>query len=167
LNLLPEDMRQSSTRVIWVPSAIAAGLVIASLGVLAAVPAYENRKYIRSLETEIARIEKRAQRAAQIDREADAARRKTVQLDDFRRRAKSDMDVLAELTRIVAAPAWLSSVEISRTHVVLAGETDQAAPLLKVIDSSPLFESSEFAMPPIRQGPAEVFRIRTTREAGK
>jgi hypothetical protein len=166
-NLLPVERRQSSARVIWVPSAIAAALVLAALAAMAAIPAYEDRKYMRSLAGEIARFEKQAQRASQLDRETDSARRKALLLDDFRRRAKSDMDVLAELTKILQPPAWLNAVEITRNQVVLAGEAEQAAPLLKLIDSSPFFESSEFVMPPAHQGALETFRIRTAREAGR
>lgn len=167
LNLLPAALRQSSSRVVWIASATTAAVAIAAIAVFAAVSPYENRKYVRSLDSEIRKVEKQAQRAAQIDRDADAARRKAALLDNFRRRSRADMDVLAELTKIISAPVWLNSVEISRTQVVLAGEADQAAPLLKTIDSSPLFEASEFVMPPMRQGAVEVFRIRTTREAGR
>ena len=168
VNLLPMEQRQSSARVIWVPSAIAAVLVLGALGATVAVPAYENRKYQRSLEAEIARVERTARRAGQLDRDAEAARRKTAQLDEFRRHAKSDMDVLAELTRILPSPVWLNLVEISRSQVTVAGEAEQSAPLLKLIDSSPFFQSSEFIMPPARQGNnAEAFRIRTQREAGR
>jgi hypothetical protein len=58
-------------------------------------------------------------------------------------------------------------LEVNRGQVYLGGETDTAAPLLKTIDASPLFESSEFVMPPIRVQTGEIFRIRTTREPGK
>jgi Tfp pilus assembly protein PilN len=167
VNLLPAEARQSSARILWIPSAIAAGLVIIAAAAMAAIPAYESRKYERSLTAEIARVEKQAQRATQLDREADAARRKMALLDDFRRRPRADMDVLAELTRILPPPTWLDSVEILRKQVTIAGEAEQAAPLLKLIDSSPFFEASEFVMPPIRAGKMEAFRIRTNREAGR
>ena len=77
------------------------------------------------------------------------------------------MDVLAEMTRILPPPAWLNLLEITRTQVTLAGETPQAAPLLQAIDASPLFQGSEFVIPPSRVNNAEAFRIRTTREPGK
>jgi hypothetical protein len=48
--------------------------------------------------------------------------------------------------------------------VAVTGETDQAAPLLKIIDASPQFQSSEFVSPPVRSTSGELFRIRTTRE---
>ncbi|HWZ33396.1 MAG TPA: PilN domain-containing protein [Bryobacteraceae bacterium] len=167
VNLLPAEMRQNSSRAIWVPSAIAGVLVLGAAIAMSATPAFENHRYERSLQSEIHKIEKQAQRSAQLDRDADAARRKTLLLDDFRHRAKADMDVLAELTKILPPPAWLNSIEISRNQVTIAGEAEQAPALLKVIDSSPLFESSEFVMPPVRQGLVEGFRIRTLREAGR
>jgi hypothetical protein len=51
--------------------------------------------------------------------------------------------------------------------VTLAGETSQAAPLLQAIDASPLFQGSEFVIPPSRVNNAEAFRIRTNREPGR
>jgi len=167
LNLLPAELRQSSSRMAWIPSAIAGTLVLAAAAGLAAVPAYENRNYIHTLQSEIVKLEKPAQRAAQLDRDATAARQRTALLDNFRHRAKSDMDVLGELTKILPPPIWLNGVDITRDQVVLAGEAEQAATLLKAIDSSPMFESSEFLMPPARQGQVEAFRIRTKREAGR
>ena len=71
------------------------------------------------------------------------------------------------MTRILPPPAWLNLLEITRTQVTLAGETPQAAPLLQAIDASPLFQGSEFVIPPSRIANAEAFRIRTNRETGK
>ena len=77
------------------------------------------------------------------------------------------MDVLAEMTRLLAPPAWLTSLELNGQQVAVTGETDQAALLLKAIDASPQFESSEFVSPPVRSAGGELFRIRTTREASR
>jgi hypothetical protein len=49
----------------------------------------------------------------------------------------------------------------------LTGEADQAAPLLKILDSSPLFRNSEFSMGVMRGQNGEAFRIRTYRKAHK
>ena len=74
------------------------------------------------------------------------------------------MDVLAELTRILPPPTWLKLLEISPAQVVVDGETDQAAPLLKVVDASPLFESSEFQMGPVPMPGGAMFRIKANRK---
>ena len=60
-------------------------------------------------------------------------------------------------------PAWTSSIQITRDTARIAGEAPQAAPLLKLIDSSPLFQNSEFQMMQ-RVGAVEGFQIRTSRE---
>ena len=134
---------------------------------LALFPRYDTTRYLASLNAEIARVAPLAARSTALDRQIETARRNTAQLDALRARTKSDMDVLAEMTRILAPPAWLNLIEITRTQVTLAGETQQAAPLLQTIDASPLFQASEFVMPPARVNNAEAFRIRTNREAGK
>jgi Tfp pilus assembly protein PilN len=164
LNLLPAEQRQSSSRALWIPTAALGAIVLLLAGALGAFPSYENRKYMRSLEAQIATVQPLAKRAEALDHAADAARLRTQQLDDFRRHAKADMDVLEEMTHILPPPTWLTMLEINRSQILIAGEADQAATLLKTIDSSPLFKSSEFMMPPVRTQTGEMFRIRTNRE---
>jgi len=165
LNLLPAELRPSGARWLWIPSAaLGAAVLLLAIG-LALFPRYDTSRYLASLNAEIARVAPVAARSTALDHQIETARRNTSELDALRARTKSDMDVLAEMTRILAPPAWLNSLEITRTQVTLAGETPQAAPLLQSIDASPLFKGSEFAMPPTRVSNAEAFRIRTNREA--
>ena len=93
-----------------------------------------------------------------------AARARTRLLDDFQKRSKADLDALNELTRLLAPPAWLNSLELTRAGANLSGEAEQAASLLKILDASPMFRNSEFTMGITRIGGAEVFRVRTQRE---
>jgi hypothetical protein len=167
LNLLPADRRQSGSRLLWIPSAALGAAVLLLALALALFPRYETGKYLESLNAEIAKVTPVANRSSQLDARIAAARARTIQLDEMRGRTKADMDVLGEMTRILAPPSWLNQLEITRTQVMLAGETQQAAPLLQIIDSSPLFQGSEFTMAPSRVNAAEAFRIRTTREPGK
>jgi hypothetical protein len=119
------------------------------------------------MKAEIAKVQPVAARAAALDRDIDLTRKRTLLLDTFRARSKADMDVLAEMTRLLASPAWLTSLDLNGQQVVVTGETDQAAVLLKAIDASPQFEASEFVSPPQRTANGEIFRIRTTREASR
>ena len=91
--------------------------------------------------------------------------RASVRLMSFRRRTQADLDVLNELTRILPPKTWTNSIEIYPDNVVIAGETEQAGPLLKLLDSSPLFQNSEFALSVTRNanGQMEQFRIKTIR----
>jgi Tfp pilus assembly protein PilN len=164
LNLLPEEHRVSSSRARYVPTvALALGLLLA-LTALAAISPVENRQYLAALESEIARLEPQARKAASLDRAIEQTRARSRLLDDFRLRSKNDLDTLEGLTTLLEPPAWILSLEMNPTTVVLNGQAEQAAPLLKLLDSSPMFEGSEFTVPISRAGTNEVFRIRTNRK---
>jgi type IV pilus assembly PilN-like protein len=167
VNLLPEEQRQTSSPMIWVPTTALAALVLLAAGATAALPSFQDRKYLGELESEIAKVQPAVTKAAALDREIDLTRKRTILLDSFRGRSKADMDVLAEMTRLLAPPAWLTSLELTGQQVAVTGDTDQAAPLLKAIDASPQFESSEFVSPPVRSALGETFRIRAAREASR
>jgi Tfp pilus assembly protein PilN len=167
VNLLPAELRSSNSRALWIPTAVAGGLVLIAAAALAAYPSFEDGRYLRSLNGEIAKITPQAMLAAKLDKDIETTRQRTILLDQVRKRSKMDIDILGEMTRILPPPIWLNTLEINRTQVTVAGETDQAAPLLKQIDASPFFEASEFSMQPMRTAAGEVFRIRSNREAGK
>jgi Tfp pilus assembly protein PilN len=167
LNLLPVGHRQTSSRAWWIPAAALGAGVLSLAGALAAFPQYESRRYLRLLQTQIAALEPQAKQAAELDRSIDTVRRRTLLLEDVRHRSKADIDVLAELTRILAPPTWLISLDVTPAQVTVTGETDQAAPLLKIIDASPLFDASEFVTPPVRTTAGETFRIRARREGAR
>ena len=85
-------------------------------------------------------------------------------LDRFATRTKTDLDALRETTRLIPPPAWVHSFELTRSTLVVGGESDQASGLLKALDSSALFQNSEFMIPINKVGDVEVFRIRSARE---
>jgi Tfp pilus assembly protein PilN len=167
INLLPVELRASSSRALWIPTAVAGGLALMAAAALAAYPSFEDGRYLRSLHAEIAKVTPQAMMAARLDKEIDVTRKRTEALDDVRKRTKADIDILGEMTKVLPPPIWLNTLEVNRKQVNIAGETDQAAPLLKQIDASPFFEQSQFSMQPMRTQTGEAFRIRTMREAGR
>lgn len=164
LNLLPAEKRQSSSRLRWVPVGIAGALVLLTAGALAGFPGYENHRYQRTLSAQIAAIAPLANRADQDEKQIAADRARIQLLDDLRRRPRQDMDALAELTRVLAPPTWINFLDISAHQVIAGGETNQAEPLLKLLDASPLFEASEFQGAPVPTRTGQSFRIKTNRE---
>lgn len=167
LNLLPPGQRRTSSRAVWIPAGALSAAVLLLAGALAAFPGFESGRYERSLNKEIARVTPAANRSAALDRQIETARRRILLLDQVRGRSKADLDVLGELTRVLAPPAWTNLLEITRTQVTVAGEAPQAAPLLQLIDGSTSLKGSEFASPPARAATGEVFRIRARREGGR
>jgi hypothetical protein len=164
-NLLPPERRASHDRIQYVLPAILGTLLSLSLiAVFLIFPAVEQSRYHSELTAAAHRLDPAIARVQSIDLTVALDRSKIGVLDELRRRPQADLDLLNELTRLLPAEIWTSSAEIYPDSVVLAGEAPQAAPLLKLLDSSPLFENSEFAVAVTRtQQQTELFRIKTMR----
>jgi Tfp pilus assembly protein PilN len=163
-NVLPREYRRSRSRAMIVPTAVLAGLALAALIAMAVWPKFEDRRYLHALEAEIARVEPAAARAAALERETERLRARTALIDQYRARTRADLDALNELTRLVEPPAWTNSIELTGDTARISGEAPQAAPLLKILDSSPLFRNSQMDMDQHAPGGAgETFQIHTTR----
>ncbi|MGB7761738.1 MAG: hypothetical protein WBL61_18040 [Bryobacteraceae bacterium] len=163
-NVLPREYRRSSSRAMFVPAAVLAGLAAAALTAMIAWPKFEDRRYLKTLEAEIARVQPLALRAAALDRETERTRARTALLDQYRSRTRADLDALNELTRLVEPPAWTNTIELTRESARINGEAPQAAPLLKILDSSPLFRDSQMDMDQhAAAGAGEVFQIHAAR----
>jgi hypothetical protein len=166
-NLLPAESRSSSSRAMFIPTAVLATLLVLAVGALAAHGTFEDRRYLGALQSEMAKLQPIATKVEALDKQSAEMRARTALLDGFRGRSKADMDAIGELTRIVPPPGWVSSLELTRDAVTLAGETEQAAALLKAIEESPHFAKSEFIVGITRAGGNEAFRIRAERQAAR
>jgi hypothetical protein len=165
-NLLPPERRESASRGIFIPSAVAAAALLIVLGATLAWPGYEERQYLKGLDAEIARMRPLAARAAVLDKQNEQMRARARLLDEFRSRTRADLAAINELSRLFPMPAWANTMELSRDAALIAGEAEQAAPLIKVLDASPIFYNSEFNGIGKVQN-AEVFRLHTQRRPGK
>ena len=166
INLLPVEQRISSSRAIYVPTAVLGAMVLILAAILATQSTLEDRRYLAAIGREAARLEPLANRTMSYDRAINQARARTVLLDRFRQRTKSDLDVLAELTQLLPPPAWLTALDMTREQSTVAGEIDQAAGLLKTLDGSRLFRNSQFTSPLGRAGNNDSFRVRSERQGG-
>ncbi len=162
-NLLPEEKRSANSRMIFVPTAILAGLLLLVAGAVFGYSRIEERRYLKTLEAEAAKLQPQVKKIATLDKQLEQARARARLLDEFRGRSKYDLDTLNELTKLLAPPIWTNYTELSRDSVQLMGEAEQAAGLLKLLDSSPFFRDSTFAIPITKGGNSELFRIRAAR----
>jgi hypothetical protein len=167
-NLLPEPQRAVNSRAMYIPTIILGVLVLLSAAGLWGYARYQDTEYRKSLAAEIAKLEPQAQRAVTMDKAIETARRRTLLLDDFRKRTRADLNALNDLTKILQPPTWATSMELTRDSLRIGGETDQAAALLKTVDNSIFFKGSEFTMPIARVATGETYSIRARRlEAGQ
>jgi len=165
VNLLPPEQRRSNSRAMYIPTAVLGVLLFLVAGALVGQSSMEDRRHLKALEAEIAQIEPQAKRSGILDREMLRAQTRSRLLDEFRSRTKADLDSLNELTALLKPPTWTSMVDFSPGAATITGETDQAAPLLKLLDASPYFYGSTFVGSIAKSGGNEQFQIRVARRA--
>jgi len=165
VNLLPRELRESSSRLRLIPTFALAALVVIFAVVALAYPKYADRRYMGLLHAEIRRIEPRARKAVELDRQIAVTRNRTQTLDNFRRHTKEDLDAINDLTTVMAPPTWLSSFQLTRDSLNILGSTDQAARLVKMLDGTRQFRGSSFTSGPVQAGGGEAFGIRSQRQA--
>jgi type II secretory pathway component PulL len=164
VNLLPREQRQSSSRLRLVPTTALAVLVVLLFGAMLAYPKYADRRYLGLLQAEIRKIEPRAHRAVELDRQIAVLRNRAQTLDNFRLRTKEDLDALNDVTNVLQPPAWLTTLQLTRDSLAIGGQAEQAAALLKLLDSSRQFRGSSFTSGPAKGADGEVFGIRSQRQ---
>ena len=166
VNLLPAARRSTSSRLVYVPTAALALILLALVVALLTYGGIRDREYLDVLQAEIARHTPQAARVREIEAEIEELRARRETLRQLSSRTQRDLDALLEMTRVLKPPAWVSRLQLSRDSVLLGGEAPQAAPLLEAIDHSGLFRNSEFTAPisPAKSG--ENFAIRSQREDG-
>ena len=164
VNLLPLEQRRSSSRLLYVPTIVLGALVVLMGSALMAYSGYEDRRYLVKLQAEIQKIQPAAQKAAALERQIAITRNRAQTLDNFRHRMKDDMSAINDLSNIMAPPAWVTSLQLTRESISLSGETDRAEGLLKLLDGSRQFRRSEFTLPIQRSAGGESFSIHAVRE---
>ncbi|MBI5280702.1 MAG: hypothetical protein HY858_03390 [Candidatus Solibacter usitatus] len=166
VNLLAPELRTVSSRAAFIPS-IVLGVILALLASAWLVrDAALDRRYTEQLNAEIHRLEPVARQMESLDKQIAASSLCIEQLEGYRRHTKAHLDVLLEVTQMLPPPAWITTLQIDPKFVTIGGEVEQADGLVKKLDASPHFTSSEFTMPLARTGSGEMFRIRAAREGG-
>jgi Tfp pilus assembly protein PilN len=167
-NLLPAANRTVHSRARFIPTVVL-GLMLAVVGIAWLVYVeIRDQRYLDQLQAEISKVQPVAARADALDRRTAEHRTRVTLLDQYRQRTQGDIEILAELSRIIPTTVWTSNIDIAPDSVTLTGEADQAAPLLKILDSSPYFRDSGFSGGVMKGGQnGESFRIRTFRKVKK
>jgi hypothetical protein len=165
LNLLPPEQRRSASRLRYVPTAVLGSIVLLLAIAALAYPKYSDNHYRELLQAQIRALDPVARKAATTERQTATLRNQAQTLDTFRQQTKDDLDALNELTHLLAPPAWLDSMQMTRTSINLTGQTQQAAELIKLLDTSHHFQGSAFSLPLQKGAGGEVFSIRSARKA--
>ena len=166
-NLLPAEQRTSRSRARFIPTVILGTALAVAGGGWLYYQQMREQQYLDELSSEIRKVQPLANQAPVLDKRTEDHRARVKLIDDYRKRGQGFVEVMAELTRLLPPPIWTQSVEITQDTVTISGEADNAATLLKILDSSPLFRNSELMMGVVRVQQAESFRIRLQRKPRK
>lgn len=165
INLLPASRRRIQSPWRWVPTVILV-LLLMLLGLgFATYQNFENTRILTKLDVEIAKLQPRLAAVRKLESEIESASRRLQFLNGIATHPQQDLESLRELTRMMPMNSYVSRLDMTRTEVSLAGETEQSMEMLKMFDSSLYFKESEFTSAPNRMANGkEVFQIRTRRE---
>lgn len=166
-NLLPAELRKGGNWTMFLPTLVLAAILALLAAGLFGYKAWEVRQYAARLTTEVQTLERQVAAGQRLDQEGERFLTRLDQLKEYRLRTAADLDALLALTRILPDDAWITQLDLSRTEISLAGEAARAGDLIGLIDASPLFEKTEFAMPLQRVENREIFRLRIQREAAQ
>ena len=162
-NLLPAERRRSDSRLVWIPTAVLAGLlVLLGVGFLLR-PAIQNRAYAAVIEQRLAALQEVVD-SAESNREAAAEVRARISvLEGQAARTLQDLRIVNEISSLLPASAWLQSLTINDDGVRLSGETANAAPLLGVLNQARTVQGVAFATSLVRRDDKERFEITAQR----
>jgi Tfp pilus assembly protein PilN len=164
-NLLPEERRKTDSRWRYVPTAaIAALLALLAVG-FAIRPAIQDRAYAAALEKRIAELEAVAAQTEAAHGEAEQVRRKFEILSELSARTQTDLRILREVSTVLPATAWLTSIEIDDSGARLVGEADSAAPLLEAVNRASVLSDAQFSTSLRKIDEGERFQIAAKRRA--
>ena len=164
-NMLAPGQRQASSRAVFIPTMVLAAFLLLVAGAVVVYSSYADRKYLQSIEAEIAKVAPVASRADDLDRQILQARQRAQLLDQFRNLTREDLAALNELTRLIEPPAWITNATLDRTSVLITGEAPQASTLIKILDSSALFENSTIRSQGKAPNGMESFQIQANRKS--
>jgi hypothetical protein len=164
VNLLPLELRAGSSRLVYVPTLFLTLVLLCLMAAWFYQPRWMDKKYLETLNAEIARVEPKARQLEALDRRIVQSADRIRLLSDFRKQTRADLDLLLETTKLLPPPAFVSNLTISRGEVNITGEIGQAEGMLKKLDGSPMLVGAEFVMPISRGQQGEAFRVKAKRE---
>ncbi len=166
LDLIPSSLRpRRITRSQALTAAAILLTVLVGVGALLA-PGYRESRGLAAINREIARLDPEVRSVDRVVRELERKRKLLGTIDSLGTSALRPLPVLRELTEIVPADAWLTTLSLDTKGIELTGQAAAASGLIPLIENSPRFERAEFSSPVTRGRDREQFRLRATWEPG-
>jgi Tfp pilus assembly protein PilN len=138
---------------------LGATAAVLGLGLLLA-HGHAQEAYLSRLSDEIRRLDPEVKVVERLGAEIAEQKRLLGVVEGAESGGVHPLPVLAELTELIPADAWLQSVSMDHQGLELTGQAAAASQLIPVLEDSPSLERVEFTAPVTRVQDREQFRIR-------
>ena len=163
LNLLPPELRRSSAARTYVPTLALVAALVAVAGASHLTRGIQDRRYADRLVQETARLEAATRSVAPSASTEVFLRERLDWLLDREDRTKSDLAALREISQLLPVSAWLSALRLDDNSARLAGNAQNAGPLLAILDRAFSLQEPRFERAPSRSEGGEYFQIEARR----
>ncbi len=164
LDLIPAARRpRRITRSQWATMGTLAATVV--LGVSALLyPGYRAGRYLATVNRKVEALTPEVRAVERVQQELERKRKLLASIVAIEANTARPLPVLRELTEVIPAEAWLSSLSLDTKGVELTGQAAAASTLISLLENSPRLERVEFSSPVTRGRDKEQFRIKASWE---
>jgi hypothetical protein len=130
------------------------------------VPGLREQRHLSRINAEITRLEPQVRAVERVVRDLERKRKLVGTITGVENGALRPLPVLRDLTDLLPADTWLTTVSFDQKGVELTGQAAAASALIPLLENSPRLERVEFSSPVTRGREKEQFRIRAAWEPG-
>ena len=164
LNLMPPGLRpRRLTLGQWVTAANVAAAALLGIALLFA-QGYQSQRQLNRLNAAIRTLDPEVKAVERLKADVERKRQLLATLRSVEDSALHPLPLLRELTELVPADAWLTTVSLDTKGVEITGQATAANQLIPLLEGSPRLEKVEFASPVTKGRDKEQFRIRASWE---
>ena len=162
INILPQPLRKKTSKIGLYLSFFLFFMGLILLSTLGMSIIVKDRIELNNLQREINSLKSEVISIQNIQNEAQKIINRIECLKKIKDSEFSKLEILKELSNILPSSVWLTSFRYYKQEIQISGYAASASDLIAVLDSSPLFSSSEFTAPITRdQRGRESFKIKT------
>jgi Tfp pilus assembly protein PilN len=143
--------------------AVLAATVILSLSALF-LPGYLEQRRLDAVNASIKNLDAEVRTVDRIVRDVEQKKKLATTIELLPSSAIRPLPVLRELTELLPADAWLTTLSLENKGMEMTGQAAAASTLIPVLENSPRFQRVEFASPVTRGRDREQFRIQAAWE---
>ncbi|MCK5897840.1 MAG: PilN domain-containing protein [Methylococcales bacterium] len=143
-NLLPEDQRYRKNKWGLIIQSSLIALVFILMGTSMVLPVWFYKQSGQALHAEIKRIKKEAIEVQDIQNKIAVLSEKTNWLIGQKQKIPPLVDIINTVSHRLNDATWLKIIEYRNEKLHLTGESPDAAKLIKVLETSPIFSEADF-----------------------